>query len=293
MTLSESQIPSNVRMYHLKSNRDGLVARGYNTKNRKFILLQNSRIRSYVANNFHGPRCTKAKIIRDRLIKDRIIREDSIDNNSNYILTEDYEFENRFTAGRVVFGRSIRADDAWISESDNEPSSYNNLNNLNNLNQENLTEKLWKEIENEYNNQNERTEVERLVKQRIGQDRLRDHLLTSQRCCPFTGIYNKELLRISHIKPWKDCNNYEKVDPNNCILLSSLWDAAFDQGLVTFNSQGKPKFSDHLCKEAKDIMSGNENNLINDRSIPITDKREHFLEWHRDKIFQGTKEPLN
>ena len=276
---SESQIPSNNQTYRLKDNRDGLSAQGYDTRNGKFMLLKGSRIRSYVVQNFYGPKCTQARIIRDELIRDGLIG-DSIDNNRNFILTEDYEFENKFTAGRVVFGRSIRASDAWILENDNESSDYYNLN------QEEPTKKLREEIENEYNNQNERTEVERSVKQRIGQDKLREHLLESEVCCPFTGIRNKELLRVSHIKPWKDCNDDEKVDSNNCILLSPLWDAAFDKGLVTFDSQGKPKFSGSLCKEAKDIMMGHESSLVNDKCIFISDKRECFLEWHRDNIFR-------
>lgn len=42
----------------------------------------------------------------------------------------------------------------------------------------------------------------RQVKQRIGQDRLRNELLGQFGCCEISGLTNNTLLRASHIKPW-------------------------------------------------------------------------------------------
>ena len=77
------------------------------------------------------------------------------------------------------------------------------------------------------------TEAERLVVQRIGQNIFRDCLIDYwQSRCPLTGITDKALLRASHIVPWKDCtSNAERLDVHNGLLLSALWDAAFDRGL--------------------------------------------------------------
>jgi predicted restriction endonuclease len=53
-----------------------------------------------------------------------------------------------------------------------------------------------------------------------------------------TGITERALLRASHIKPWADCADSERLDVHNGLLLSALWDAAFDRGLVSFADDG-------------------------------------------------------
>lgn len=70
--------------------------------------------------------------------------------------------------------------------------------------------------------------------------------------CPLTGITDTALLRASHIIPWKDCQTEaERLDVHNRLLLSALWDAPFDQGLVTFNNEGSPEFSPELSEVAR------------------------------------------
>jgi hypothetical protein len=96
------------------------------------------------------------------------------------------------------------------------------------------------------------TEAERLVVQRIGQDKFRDALMSFWNGrCPLTGISDPALLRASHIIPWADCDtDAERLDVNNGLLLSSLWDAAFDSGCVTFDDLGRPVVSSSLSVEA-------------------------------------------
>src|SRR5262249_33086646 len=79
------------------------------------------------------------------------------------------------------------------------------------------------------------TEAERLVIQRIGQDVFREALMDywADRC-PLTGITEPALLRASHIVPWADCTDAQRLDVHNGLLLSALWDAAFDRGLISF-----------------------------------------------------------
>lgn len=84
------------------------------------------------------------------------------------------------------------------------------------------------------------TEAERLVVQRTAQDIFRDRLIDYwQGRCPLTGISDPALLRASHIIPWSECeNDAERLDVHNGLLLSALWDAAFDRALVTLDDQG-------------------------------------------------------
>lgn len=124
------------------------------------------------------------------------------------------------------------------------------------------------------------TEVERLVVQRIGQDIFRDRLMDYwQGRCPLTGISDPALLRASHIVPWADCeSDAERLDVHNGVLLSALWDAAFDCGLVTFDDEGLPQFSPKLGNAARTELRWH-------TPIPLTDRHRARLLWHRAMIF--------
>ena len=96
------------------------------------------------------------------------------------------------------------------------------------------------------------TEAERLVVQRIGQNIFRDALMTYWGgCCPVTGITDPALLRASHIVPWADCGDEQRLDVHNGLLLSALWDAAFDKGLVSFTDDGHPMIGPNLSPAAQ------------------------------------------
>src|ERR1039457_884427 len=84
------------------------------------------------------------------------------------------------------------------------------------------------------------TESERLIVQRIGQGIFREALLKYWNgSCPLTGIRDAALLRASHIVPWAECETDAlRLDVHNGLLLSALWDAAFDAGLVSFGDGG-------------------------------------------------------
>lgn len=124
------------------------------------------------------------------------------------------------------------------------------------------------------------TEVEGLVIQRVGQDIFRDRLMTYwQARCPLTGITDPALLRASHIIAWKDCaSDAERLDVHNGLLLSALWDAAFDRGLVTFDHEGRPEFSPRLSETARAELRWH-------AAIPLTDKHRARLVQHRANSF--------
>jgi len=123
------------------------------------------------------------------------------------------------------------------------------------------------------------TEAERLVVQRIGQDIFRRSLLEYwQHRCPLTGITEPELLRASHIVPWSECTgDAQRLDVHNGLLLSALWDAAFDQALVTFDDEGRPVFSQWLGSEAREMLVWKE-------PLRLTDFHRMHLEHHRRRF---------
>ena len=125
------------------------------------------------------------------------------------------------------------------------------------------------------------TEVERQVVQRKGQDIFRESLMAYwDRRCPLTGITDPDLLRASHMKPWSDCDtDAERLDPYNGLLLSALWDAAFDSGLVSFDTNGRVLRSGKLSDGATGML-GSAN------ALELTNKHHAYLDWHRRYVFK-------
>lgn len=121
------------------------------------------------------------------------------------------------------------------------------------------------------------TEVERLVVQRIGQDIFRASLMDYWQCrCPLTGITDPALLRASHIVPWSECESDEKrLDVHNGLLLSALWDAAFDRTLVTFDDEGMPQFSSTLSIAARQALTWNH---------PIALTKRHLVNMAKHRL---------
>jgi putative restriction endonuclease len=79
------------------------------------------------------------------------------------------------------------------------------------------------------------TDVLRPAKQRRGQTFFRDAVLNNyDNRCAVTGLPVRELLVASHILPWSDAVA-ERLNVANGIALNRLHDAAFDQGLISFD----------------------------------------------------------
>lgn len=100
------------------------------------------------------------------------------------------------------------------------------------------------------------TEVQRLQNCRIGQSSFRRRLEARWKAtCPMTGITDRELLRASHVVPWNRCESAEeRASVDNGLLLSALWDAAFDKGLVAFDDDGTAMFAARLKRGAEHAL---------------------------------------
>jgi hypothetical protein len=99
------------------------------------------------------------------------------------------------------------------------------------------------------------TEAERLMIQRIGQDVFRDALMRYwDGRCPMTGITEPGLLRASHIVPWADCTDAQRLDVHNGLLLFALRDAAFDRGLISFADDGTVLATPRLSETARSAL---------------------------------------
>jgi predicted restriction endonuclease len=124
------------------------------------------------------------------------------------------------------------------------------------------------------------TEVERIVKERVGQGFFRRALLDYWgNCCPLTGIREEALLRASHIVPWAKCrSDDERLDVFNGLLLAAHWDAAFDRGLVSFDDDGKVLVKSCLDSAVTRLLAPE-----SVKSIPLETLHRRNLAWHRQE----------
>ncbi|MBI3219259.1 MAG: HNH endonuclease [Bacteroidetes bacterium] len=84
------------------------------------------------------------------------------------------------------------------------------------------------------------TERSGLVVSRVGQGAYRKSIINRwENQCAVTGFTDSRILIASHIHPWKDATNEERLDVSNGILLSPTYDALFDRHLITFDNNGK------------------------------------------------------
>lgn len=128
------------------------------------------------------------------------------------------------------------------------------------------------------------TEVERLRKERIGQNVFREALLDYwDACCAVTGVNNPTLLRASHIIPWSKCEtDAERLNVHNGVLLVGTLDLAFDDGLISFSDEGNILISTELT-DADKAAAGIHDGLKLRR---INDEIRKRLEWHRKNWFR-------
>lgn len=126
------------------------------------------------------------------------------------------------------------------------------------------------------------------VKMRINQNVFRQIILANYDYkCALSGIDIPELLVASHIIPWSE-NPKERLNPENGICLSSLYDKAFDQGLIGFDNSCKVLFSERLYSNVGKDYYNKYFLPIYNKSLAETKKyavNPLFLEWHRDCIF--------
>lgn len=94
-----------------------------------------------------------------------------------------------------------------------------------------------------------RTERQAVINARLGQGAFRQALFDRCPACALTGCDVPAALRASHIKPWRDATNEERLDPSNGLLLRADIDALFDVGLITFDEDGKIVLSKNLGVE--------------------------------------------
>lgn len=126
------------------------------------------------------------------------------------------------------------------------------------------------------------TERDALIKARIGQGDYRNALIAYWGGCAITGCVVPEILRASHIKPWREACPSERLDPYNGLLLTPNLDLTFDQGLISFDDNGRILLSEDLDPDSAAAL-----HIHNDlRLRQIEPAHRVYLAWHREHLFR-------
>ncbi len=127
------------------------------------------------------------------------------------------------------------------------------------------------------------TVVERIAQTRRGQQAFKRDVLKRMPVCPFTGISDVPLLRASHIKPWRDSTNAERLDARNGLTLSPTYDVLFDLGYVSFSGEGALLVSRQLPGHARRVLALSDGSDVLPREIAA--ESSEFLAYHRERLF--------
>lgn len=118
---------------------------------------------------------------------------------------------------------------------------------------------------------------------RTKQALFRRRLTTIERGCRITRVCDLRFLRASHIKPWAESDNTERVDRNNGLLLTPSADLLFDHGWISFRDDGRLLVAPDLPDEVErkvglDLRPGRDCGAFND-------DQARFLAYHRDCVY--------
>jgi putative restriction endonuclease len=123
---------------------------------------------------------------------------------------------------------------------------------------------------------------EQLVKARRGQGVFRANVLLRESACRVTRVDEPRHLKASHIKPWRDATDAERLDGSNGLLLSPHVDHLFDEGYITFSASQSliivPEVRDKLL-DAWGIDAGV---CVGEFSR----EQNAYLDYHRANVFK-------
>ena len=130
----------------------------------------------------------------------------------------------------------------------------------------------------------------REVKIRVNQNVFRQIVIANYSGkCAITGIDISDLLLASHIIPWSK-NEAERLNPENGICLSALFDRAYDKGYISINEKFEILLSSYLKKKNKEEYYSKYFASLLGTKIILPKKyypKKDFLQFHMDEIFKG------
>jgi hypothetical protein len=90
-------------------------------------------------------------------------------------------------------------------------------------------------------------------------------------------------LRASHIKPWRDATNPERLNGSNGLLLSPHIDHLFDQGYISFSNNEELLIVPAVRVSLLDKWGIDAGTRVGE----FNREQQAFLDYHRATVFKG------
>jgi hypothetical protein len=128
------------------------------------------------------------------------------------------------------------------------------------------------------------TEKTALVQARRGQGLFRDKVCSIERACRITRVERLEHLIASHIQPWRDSSNEQRLDGENGLLLTPTVDHLFDKGFISFENAGAL-----IVSPVADLVSMKRMGIDREAKLnvgPFSQGQCQYLEFHRENVLR-------
>ena len=121
-----------------------------------------------------------------------------------------------------------------------------------------------------------------LIDARRGQGKFKEAVRRIEHECRITRVDNPTHLIASHIKPWRESSDEERLAAGNGLLLTPSIDHLFDRGLITFADDGEVLVSPVTNEDDSLGKMGVNPPIFSGR---FNEDQRYFLEYHRSQIF--------
>ena len=121
-----------------------------------------------------------------------------------------------------------------------------------------------------------------IIRARKGQGLFRERVAKNEPRCRITGVENPAHLIASHIKPWRDATNQERLNGENGLLLTPSIDHLFDRGFIGFEDDGRLIISPVAHRPSLQRMGIDTRNLVKVGEFSLGQKQ--FLDFHRTAV---------
>jgi hypothetical protein len=124
-----------------------------------------------------------------------------------------------------------------------------------------------------------------LISARVGKGVFKERVSKIEKACRITFVENPAHLIGSHIKPWRESTNEERLAAGNGLLLTPTADHLFDRGFISFDDSGEV-----LISPVADLASLRRMGLDSERRprpLGFNTDQKFFLDHHRREVFLG------
>jgi len=128
------------------------------------------------------------------------------------------------------------------------------------------------------------TERTALVQARRGQGLFRDNVRAVERACRITRVERMEHLIASHVQPWRDSSNVQRLDGENGLLLTPTVDHLFDKGFISFEDSGQLIVSPVADQSSLKRMGIDTERCVNVGAF--SEGQRCYLEFHRENVLR-------